>query len=278
MIETLTGIRVVSTAVNVPGPVAAATLRAMGASVVKVEPPSGDPLAAAAPAWYAELCRDMEIQQLDLKSRAGQEHLDAHLAAADLLITASRPQSLERLGLSWSALHDRCPRLCHVAIVGYPAPRRNEAGHDLTYQSDAGLVTPPSLPSTLIADLSGAQQAVITSLALLLTRERTGQASWAEIALSEAAALFAFPVRHGLTTASGWLGGGTAAYNIYPAREGWVAVAALEPQFRAALARALSIDVEDRDAIARTLTTRTAKEWDAWARELNLPLAAVRNP
>jgi crotonobetainyl-CoA:carnitine CoA-transferase CaiB-like acyl-CoA transferase len=132
------------------------------------------------------------------------------------------------------------------------------------------------MPATLIADLSGAQQAVIAALALLLDRERTGSATYAEVALSDAAAVFASPVRHGLTTASGWLGGGTAAYNVYRALDGWVAVAALEPQFRAALERELGIAIDDRDALARTFATRTVEEWDSWGRERALPLAAVR--
>ena len=272
----LDGIHIVSTAVNVPGPVAAAALRDMGAEVVKVEPPSGDPLAAAAPAWYTQLCAGTTVESIDLKTEQGSARVQTRLAQADVLITASRPASLDRLGLSWEAVHARHPRLCQVAIVGYPAPRQDDAGHDLTYQSEAGLVTPPALPSTLIADLSGAQQAVITSLALLFARERTGTAAYAEVVLSEAAGVFALPVRHGLTIANGWLGGGLAAYNVYRALDGWVAVAALEPQFREALKRELGVGVDRGDELARTFATRTVEEWNAWGRERGLPLAAVR--
>lgn len=276
IMPTLTGIRVVTTAVNVPGPVAAAMLRDMGAAIVKIEPPFGDPLAAAAPAWYAELCTGVDVRVLDLKSPEGRERLDHLFEEADLLLTATRPSSLARLGLSWTLLHDRFPRLCQVAIVGYPTPRQAEAGHDLTYQSDAGLVGPPAMPRTLVADLSGAQQAVIAALGLLLSRARGAAPAFVEVALSDAARLFAEPLRHGLTQATGWLGGGAAAYGIYPTRDGWVAVAALETQFRAALARDLSVDIDDRDAMTRTLATRTAEEWDAWGRERGLPLVAVR--
>ena len=278
MIQSLSGIRVVSTAVNVPGPVAAATLRGMGASVVKVEPPAGDPLAAAAQAWYAGLCAEVEVERLDLKSEEGTARLHGHLATADVLITSSRPASLERLGLSCQALRYLYPRLCHIAILGYPRPRHDEPGHDLTYQVEAGLVAPPGLPATLIADLSGAQQTVIATLDLLLARERSGEAGCREVALSDAAAFFASPVRHGLTTPDGWLGGGTAGYGIYSTSDGWVAVAALEPQFRTALARELGIELEDHATMARMFASRTSDEWQAWARERGLPLVAVRNP
>jgi crotonobetainyl-CoA:carnitine CoA-transferase CaiB-like acyl-CoA transferase len=274
--RSLDGIRIVSTAVNVPGPVAAAALRDLGATIVKIEPPSGDPLAAAAPAWYAALCEGVQVRRIDLKADDGPAKVRALLEHADLLLTATRPAALERLGLSWTAVHAAHPRVCQVAIVGYPAPRQDVAGHDLTYQTDAGLVTPPAMPRTLIADLSGAQRAVIAALDLLMARERHGEAGYAEVALSDAAASFAAPFRHGLTTADGWLGGASAAYNIYRARESWVAVAALEPHFSSALAKELGVNIDDRDALAAALAQRTADEWEQWAVERGLPLAAVR--
>ena len=251
-------------------------LRDMGATVVKVEPPAGDPLSCAAPAWYAGLCAGMEVRRLDLKSSGGREWVDDLLARADILVTASRPASLQRLGLSWSDLHGRHPRLCHVAIVGYAAPRQDAAGHDLTYQAEARLITPPAMPRTLIADLAGAQRVVSAALELLLARERSGEAGYTEIALAECASLFALPIQHGLTSSTGALGGAGAAYNIYPAREGWVAVAALEPQFREALARELCVDVDDRAALTRALEARSALEWERWGDARGLPLAAVR--
>ena len=209
--NTLDGIRIVSTAVNVPGPVAVAMLRDRGAAVVKVEPPAGDPLSAWAARWYAELSEGIEVVRLDLKSPDGRERLDTLLAAADLLVTASRTASLQRLGLAWSDLHARHPRLCHVAVVGYAAPRDDLAGHDLTYQAEAGLLMPPAMPRTLLADLSGAQRVVLAALTLLFARERGGAAGREEVALADCAKLFAEPLRHGLTASTGLLGGACAA-------------------------------------------------------------------
>ena len=273
----LSGIRIVSTAVNVPGPVAASILRDNGAAVVKVEPPQGDPLQQWAPEWYAELCEGVDVVRLDLKSPEGRQRLDDSLASADLLVTANRPASLQRLGLAWNDLHPRCPRLCQVAIVGYAAPKEGVAGHDLTYQARAGLLTPPHMPATLVADLSGAQRVVIEALHLLFVRERDGVAGHAEVALADSATLFAQPLRHGLTTPTGLLGGGCAAYATYPAREGWIAVAALEPHFRAALARELGVDVDNRSALARAFMERSAVEWEQWAETRDLPLHAVQD-
>jgi alpha-methylacyl-CoA racemase len=273
---TLSGIRIISTAVNVPGPVAAGMLRDIGATVVKVEPPGGDPLARAAPDWYGGLCAGMEVLRLDLKSREGRERVDDLLAHADVLITASRPASLQRLGLSWPDLHARHRGLCTVAIVGYAAPRQDVAGHDLTYQAQAGLVTPSAMPRALIADLAGAQRVVIAVLDLLLARETGRDAGYAEVELAECARLFAEPLQHGLTSSTGLLGGAAAAYNLYPTRDGWVALAALEPHFRAALALELSIDVDNRAALTRVLGEPSAFEWERWADARGLPLVAVR--
>ena len=276
MSGTLSGTHIVSTAVNVPGPVAVGMLRDMGATVDKVEPPTGDLLATAAPGWYAALCAGINVVRLDLKSSQGREALDELLAHADVLVTSSRPASLQRLGLARDDLRHRYPKLGHVAIIGYADPRQDVAGHDLTYQANAGLVTPPALPRTLIADLAGAQRAVIAALELLFARERTRNGGYVEVALADGARLFAEPVRHGLTEPTGPLGGADSAYNLFPTRDGWLAVAALEPQFRAALARELSVAVNDRAALARVLSERSALDWERWAAALGLPVAAVR--
>lgn len=275
MTTTLQGVRIVSTAVNIPGPVAASILRDMGAIIVKVEPPNGDPLSMMASRWYAELSAGMEVKRLDLKSESGRAQMDEMLTSSDLLLTSSRPSSLERLGLAWRDVHSRHPRLCSVAIVGYAAPGEDVAGHDLTYQANVGLVMPPAMPRTLIADLGGAQRAVIAALELLFARERTGEGGCVQVSLAESARLFAEPVRHGLSESTGVLGGADAAYNLYAASDGWVAVAALEPQFRSALARELGVIVDDREALARVLRERSAQDWERWGIARGLPIAAV---
>ena len=273
----LDGMRAVSLAVNVPGPTAAARLVALGASVTKVEPPGGDPLAAAHPAWYDELRAGQQVVMLDLKEAADRERLDELLRPADLLLTSSRPGALARLGLAWPKLHARLPRLCQVALVGYPAPDQDRAGHDLTYAAAHGLVVPPGLPRTLVADLGGAELATTAAVALLLARERDGEAEYAEVALADAAAAFAAPLRHGATVQGGPLGGGLPQYGLYETREGWVAVAALEPQFEHRLATELGLDELTHDGLATAFRARSAEDWEAWGREHDLPLRAVQD-
>jgi crotonobetainyl-CoA:carnitine CoA-transferase CaiB-like acyl-CoA transferase len=191
------------------------------------------------------------------------------------LLTSSRPAALARLGLDWPVLHGRYPKLAQVAIVGFAGGQADAPGHDLTYQASVGLLDPPHLPRTLLADLAGAEQAVSAALALLLARERGGAGGYAHVALARAAEAFAQPLAHGLTAPGGLLGGALPGYNLYRAQQGWVAVAALEPRFRERLQRELDLSDGKPDEWPRVFLRRSAQEWETWARERDLPLVAV---
>lgn len=280
-LEPMRDMTVISLAVNLPGPVAAASLRKYGAEVVKVEPPGGDPLAQSNPDWYEDLARGQKIVALDLKQPEDRARLDELLETADLLLTSSRPAALVRLGLGWDKLGARYPRLCQVAITGHPTPHDDVPGHDLTYQAGLGLLSPPDLPRTLLADLAGAERAVSAALALLLSRERGDNGGYVEVSLAESAATFAEPLRYGMTTPDGILGGGAPRYNLYRTRDGWISVAALEPHFWRRLLEELNLeelnlDDAEYDDLAGIFATRTSGEWKAWASRRDLPLAALR--
>ena len=107
--EFLDGIRIVTIAQNVPGPLAAARLRQAGARVIKVEPPAGDPFLALSPAWHEEMHAGISIERLDLKAEAGQARMTALLHDADVFITSQRPSALTRIGLGPEALRSRIP-------------------------------------------------------------------------------------------------------------------------------------------------------------------------
>lgn len=272
----LAGLRVVTTALNLPGPAACSRLRDLGATVAKVEPPTGDPFEAYCPTWYARLHESVAVHRLDLKAPEGKRAMDELLLEADLFVTAQRPSALARLGLGAQALAERFPRLCHVAIVGHPPPREEVPGHDLTYLAQAGILWPPALPCTLYGDMAGAERAVTTALALIIARDRHRPAQAAYAPLSDAADWLALPRAYGLTTPGALLGGEHAGYNVYPAKRGWVAVAALEPHFAKALAAALEIDVLRADRVAARFATEDAEHWEAWARPRDLPIVALR--
>jgi len=272
----LQGIRIVSLALNAPGPVAAARLTAMGAEVTKVEPPGGDAMSHAAPQWYAALCQGQTVLRIDLKDAAGRKQLDGLLEKADLLLASFRPSALRRLGLDWESLHARLPRLCFVGIIGHPPPLEERSGHDLTYQVDFGLLRPPQMPPTLFVDMAGAERAVSMALALLNRAARAGEAGCAWVSLHECARDLAAPVAAGLTLASGWLGGGYPLYGLYQANDGWIAIAALEPHFAERLLAELNLKKADRSELERIFLQRSAAAWESWAAERDLPLVAVR--
>lgn len=268
----------VTTALNLPGPVACARLRDLGATVTKVEPPAGDPFESYCGSWYRRLHAGMSVRRLDLKSDEGRAVAQALLGEADLLVTAQRPSALARLGLDPANLAARYPRLCHVAITGHPHPEEETPGHDLTYLAVHGLVTPPNLPPTLFADMAGAERAVTTALALVIARDRTGRGEALEVPLEDAARALAQPLREGLTGPNTLLGGGLAGYNVYAAREGWIAVAALEPHFSQRLARDLGLASLTVEALRERFRVDTADHWERWARDRDLPIVALRTP
>jgi crotonobetainyl-CoA:carnitine CoA-transferase CaiB-like acyl-CoA transferase len=238
----LQGLRAVSMALNLPGPAACARLRELGATIVKVEPLAGDPFSQFCPPWYRRLHAGLEVHRVDLKSPEGRAAMERFLHGADLFITAQRPAALARLGLDSTSLAARHPRLCHVAITGHAPPDDGIAGHDLTYLALHGLLAPPALPPTLFADMAGAERVVSTALALVHARDRDGRGHAAAVPLADAAAALAQPLAEGLTRRGALLGGGFAGYNLYAARDGWVAVAALEPHFARRLGEALGLD------------------------------------
>ncbi len=273
----LEGLRVVTLAINLPGPLAVSRLCAMGASVIKVEPPSGDPLGIACRDWYDDLHKNVDVKVLNLKEPGDCETLDGFLADADLLVTANRLAALARLGLDWDSLHGRFPNLCCVCIVGHGPPHENHPGHDLTYQAELGILVPERMPRVLVADMAGAEEAVSAALALLLARERGGGAGFVPVSLCDSGHAFAEPYARGLTAPGGFLGGGLPNYNIYAAKEGHIALAALEAALLGRLHEALSLESSDSEEYARAFLTRTAMEWEDWARENNLPIMALRS-
>jgi len=272
----LESVRILSTAINLPGPLAVSRLRQLGAAVTKVEPPDGDPLNLAKPDWYLELHEGVEIVRLNLKKSQARAELDQRLERADLFISATRPAGLQRLGLAWPELHVRHPHLSQVAIVGHGPPNEEMPGHDLTYQAECGLLTPPHLPRACVADWAGAQEVVIVALSLMLERPKSQSGKYAQVSLAEAANRFAEPIRRGLTGPGGLLGGGLPAYNLFRTLDGWIAIAALEPHFWQKLCHELRLAEPTHGKLQESVLQRTSAEWEAWAKERDLPLVRVR--
>lgn len=273
----LVGVRVVTIALNLPGPVAAARLQELGADVVTVLPPGGDPVATLVPALYEELHRGQQVRTVDMKSPDGAAEMERILAAADVFLTSHRSGALRRLGLDADAVRARHPRICQVDVTGFAGDRTDVPGHDINYQAEAGLLEPGPPPRILAADLHGAERAVSAALALLWSRGADGAGGHAVVALADAAHALALPNRHRMTDRRSPLGGASPHYGVYPAADGHVAVGALEPHFAAALLEGLGLDPDGdvRAQIAGALLEHDAAHWQAWGEERGIPLTAL---
>ncbi|MFN3569268.1 MAG: CoA transferase [Polaromonas sp.] len=287
--QPLQGVRILSLALNLPGPAALMRCRRMGATCLKLEPPAGDPMGLYNPAAYAALHEGVKVLTADLKTGEGQKVLQRELAKTDVLLTSFRPSAVEKLGLGWKTVHRLNPALSHVAIVGAPGALGEAPGHDLTYMADNDLVTGLDLPPTLYADMGGslmASEAVLQ--AVLRQREPyagTGdphpQGVFLEVALSESASYLGLPRAWGLTKPGSAVGGGHAGYRVYPCQDGRVAVAALEPHFAASLCTASGVAMKDmatlfapatHEAVAAFFLTRTCKQLDKLAVDEDIPM------
>ncbi|MGJ4051266.1 CoA transferase [Corynebacterium macclintockiae] len=289
---------VVSLAPNLPGPVAAKRLQELGGTVIKVEGPgkAADPMRLYCEPYYQHLVEGQQVLSIDLKEEAGLRELHELLEKADLLLTSSRPASLQRLGLGWEDLHARFPALSQVAIVGHSGEHADVAGHDLTYEAHAGTLSfhgdSPAMPVVPIADLAGAERAVSQALAALWQANATGEGSYHEVGLADMAEEFATPARFRLTGPDTLLGGLLPGYGLYRAEcGGWVAIAALEPHFFVGLIEALHAEgllpegtTSDQlqsagitaEQLVAAVEQKTAAWWDEVASKRNLPIASVR--
>jgi len=260
----LQGIRVVDLTRLLPGPLATRHLMELGAEVIKIEGPAaqgqedGSRLywrtpqerAAGQPSlMFRELNDGKQLHQLDLRSAEGQAALHDLLRTADVLVEGFRPGVMDRLGLGWSELHARYPRLVMCSISGYGqhGAWAHRAGHDINYVAMAGVLEQLATidgevitPNFQIADLMGGTQAAVNGiLAGLLGAQRSGVGRFVDISMTHE--VLRHHVLAGITLASTGrapqqgrelLSGGAPCYGVYrTADDRYLAVGALELPF-----------------------------------------------
>lgn len=209
-----------------PGAFAGRELLRLGARVIRVESPGGDPLRATAPAWHMALNAGKESVVCDLKTEPGLVLAQSLIERAGVVLDGFRPGVLERLGL---VVPDRVV-LCSITGFGGEGRHAGRAGHDLNYLGWSGALadTAPALPPVQVADLAaGALAAVIEILAALMT----GGGGRVEVSMTHGAHRLVAH-RLGGDPAPRLLTGGAPCYSIYATADGrWLTVAALEPKF-----------------------------------------------
>ena len=295
----LAGLRVLDLSRLLPGGYCTLLLADLGADVLKVEEPGkGDYLRWMPPyastgegAMHLALNRGKRSITLNLKLSQGRDVLRGLVRQADVLVESFRPGVMDRLGVGWEALSSDNSRLVYVAISGYGAdgPYADRAGHDINYLGYAGALSfsghpdaGPWQPGLQIGDLGGGGlMAAVAILAALQARTVTGTGQYCDVSMTDgvmswltlAAGAYAatgVPPRVGTET----LNGGLACYGLYRCSDGgYVTVGALEPQFFAALCRALGAEelvpwhldparqADLRARLEAAFATRTRDEW-----------------
>ena len=203
----LTGRVVVDASNYLAGPFAGLMLADLGADVIKVEAPRGDPLRRfgqrrnGVGLMYANMNRDKRLRTVDLKTPEGVAELRHLVEGADVLLENWRPGVGDRLGLSDAILEGENPRLVHCSITGFgqDGPRSRLPAFDTVVQALSGVAwfhrregRPQVLRTYLIDKMTGvfAAQAV---LAALLEVERTGRGARIDIDMLSVGAYFNFP-------------------------------------------------------------------------------------
>jgi crotonobetainyl-CoA:carnitine CoA-transferase CaiB-like acyl-CoA transferase len=295
----LAGLRILDLTRLLPGGFATMLFADLGADVLKVEEPGkGDyirwmePFKGGASAGLLALNRGKRSMTLNLKSERGADVLLRLAKDADVLVESFRPGVMDRLGLGYSKLTTQNPGLVYCAITGYgqDGPYAQRAGHDVNYLGFGGVLDiigtrdgAPAIAGVQIADVGGGGlMAAVGILAALRDRERTGRGRFIDISMLDGAVSWlamhaAGYFIDGVTPRRGQmrLSGQIACYRVYRcADDKYVTVGALEPQFWAALCKALDVPEfierqmappEEQDAmgerIQEILLTRSRDEW-----------------
>jgi alpha-methylacyl-CoA racemase len=285
----LTGISVLELGGIGPAPFACGILADLGATVVRIERPSGSGL----PAGLGDIgVHDRVIVTLDAKDDGDRAILSAMLANVDVVVEGFRPGVAERLGLGPDDVMAANPGLVYVRMTGWgqTGPRSSMAGHDINYIGVTGVLgaiggDEPAPPLNLVGDYGGgAMFAVVGALAGIVDRQRTGRGRVVDAAMVDGTAVLASPIRDllnaGLWTErrrSNLLDGGAPFYRTYTTSDGRsMAVGALEEPFYRAMVEGLGLEFEDlpdrmdpgnwdrlASRFAAAFSTRTREEWTA---------------
>jgi alpha-methylacyl-CoA racemase len=293
----LRGVRVVEIGALGPAPFGSMVLADLGADVFRIERPDkvapSDTVAVhAGLSAYDFLSRGRLSAAVDLKHPDGVALVRRLCRDADVFVEGFRPDVAERLGVGPDVLCADNPRLVYARMTGFgqDGPLAREPGHDLTYLALAGVQAhigragqSPTPPLNLVADFGGGGMLLALGVcAALVERATSGRGQVVDAAMVDGAALLMTPL-FGASLTGFWsddrgtnlLDSGAPFYDCYECADGgYVAVAAIEPQFYAALLDGLGLDPAElpdqndqsrwpelRDAIGGVLRTRSRDEW-----------------
>jgi crotonobetainyl-CoA:carnitine CoA-transferase CaiB-like acyl-CoA transferase len=199
----LAGIRVLDATSNIAGPFGGAILADLGADVIKLETPSGDPSRAMVPvdgdrsAYFHIVNRNKSAESIDLKSDLGKSRLAELMNDADVFLTNFLPERLEALDLQPEDLMKKFPQLIvgNLSSYGSTGPDASVPGYDGTIQARTGIMHvtgeadgDPVRAGVSVLDVGGGMWLAIGILAAIVERNKSGKGTLVETSLFETGA------------------------------------------------------------------------------------------
>jgi crotonobetainyl-CoA:carnitine CoA-transferase CaiB-like acyl-CoA transferase len=307
----LDGITVIDLTQFLPGPMLSVMMADQGATVIKVEPPGGDPARSQAPfengtsVWFANLNRGKTSRIIDLKTTTGKAELTELIASADVFMEGFRPGVMARLGFSYADVSARNPGIvyCSITAFGQTGALADHPAHDMAVQALAGFLSvndgadgTPVVPGTAASDMAAGLTALSGVLMALLARAGTGRGDYLDIAMFDSllpwcahtagSAIAGGPAP--LSSQQRSLGG-AAFYQVYRTRDDrHVVLGGREIKFATTLLTALGrpdfISHADRPAgeqgeliayLRGVFASRSRDEWIAWMADKDVAFAPV---
>ncbi|MDX1805344.1 MAG: CaiB/BaiF CoA-transferase family protein [Alcanivorax sp.] len=272
-----------------PGPFCGMMLADMGATVIRVDRPGGNPHAAIG---HSILFRNRQNLAVDLKSPAGIETILRLCESADGLFEGFRPGVAERLGVGPEQCQARNPKLVYGRMTGWgqTGPLAKAAGHDMNYIALSGALhamgragEKPAIPLNLVGDFGGGGMMLAFGMVCAaLEAQRSGQGQVVDSSMVEgSAALMAmfYGLRaQGLFSderGTHMLDSGAPFYEVYEtADRKYVSIGSIEPQFYAQLCELAELPAEDfgnqldtqrwpqmKEKLATVIRQKTREQW-----------------
>ena len=248
----LSGMRVLDVSFWRPVPHATQLLADLGAEVLKVEPPGGDPMRGF-PELFSDVASHKRSTIVDLKTDEGRERVLQLAEGADVFCEGWRPGVAARLGVDYDAVSARNPLVIYCSLSGYGQSGRfvHRTGHDVNYQAMAGALAPraadrtaPAIPRVPIADLAGGTVAALCISAAWAKRLQTGEGEYIDVAMADVVASWVGPRAGTAMAGRAERSRGSTGYGVYQCADGnYLTLAVIsENHFWQAVCDALELD------------------------------------
>ncbi|MFQ5612175.1 MAG: CaiB/BaiF CoA transferase family protein [Anaerolineae bacterium] len=312
----LSGVRVLDLTRMLAGPYGAQLLADMGAEIIKIEAPAGDPMRQMGPhfiegesAYFLSANRGKKSVTLDLKTAAGRQVFFDLVAVADVVLENFRPGVMDRLGCTYETLKGLKPDIivCSISGYGQDGPRREQPAFDLALQALGGGMSVtgergrvPVRMGLPVADLAGGMFGAMAVAAALHRRAQTGQGAHLDISLLDGqVSLLTYLAQYYLVGGVvpqpwGAQHENVVPYNAFATADGYLVVAVFTERFWSDFCRALELESliddphfatnedrrQNRDALnallAETFQTRSTAEWMARLQRAGVPANPVQ--